>query len=67
MSEHLGHLLEVEARGMDDRDAEDEELDEPSGGCSWPIDMLGRYSSGNEYRICHIGTRRGLFDERKGR
>lgn len=34
MSEHLGHLSEVEARGMDDRDAEDEELDEPSGGCS---------------------------------
>lgn len=27
--------------------------------------MLGRYSSGNECRICHIVTRRGVFDGRE--
>lgn len=59
MSEHLGHLLEVEASGMEERDAEDEEFDEGAGGCSLSIDMLGRYSSGNECRRCHIVTRRG--------
>lgn len=33
MSEHLGHLLEVEARGIEERDAEDEGFDEGAGGC----------------------------------